>query len=122
MSANCSDQDRKAAEVSGPPGVRRFLKTVKANLSSSFMSDAQSKAVLQNAALIENGLLDWISNTSDPRKAKDSERRVHMDYLLHHRLELAKEIAVSFAKGGSLSNRRRKVLESSIDYLEENLD
>ena len=121
MRTKYSEQKQMIQDVSIEPGVRRFLRTVKANLGSTFMNEAQSKAVLKNAESIENGLLDWIENKTESRTHADPERRVHMDYLLHHRLELAKEIAVSFANGRNLSHRRRKVLENSIDYLEENL-
>jgi hypothetical protein len=121
MIANYSKQIRKVSDGIVETKVFRFLKTVRANLANTCLSDAQSKAVLKNAELLENGLLDWVNQPSEIPDHMDSERQLHMDYLLHHRLELAKEIAVSFAKGHGLSNRRRKVLENSINYIEENL-
>lgn len=98
-----------------------FVKAVKVNLCSRMKKGSLTPATIRNAEELKETFNAWGSNPPDPQRKDVSGNHLYMDYLLHHRVDLATEIVKSMANGGGLSRQREKVLRNSIDYIEQRL-
>jgi hypothetical protein len=84
-------------------------------------NDNLAPATIKNAENLAKKFNDWGSHKPDSQSKDNSGNHLYMDYLLHHRVGLATEIVKSMANGQSLSEKRKKVLKNSIDYIEQRL-
>ena len=98
-----------------------FVKAVKFNLRSKMKKGSLTPATIRNAEELKEKFNAWGSNPPSPQGRNDSGNHLYMDYLLHHRVDLATEIVKSMANGAGLSRQREKVLRNSIDYIEQRL-
>jgi hypothetical protein len=98
-----------------------FVNAVKVNLRSRMKKGGLTPATIRTAEELKEKFNAWGSNPPGRQRNNDSENHLYMDYLLHHRVDLATEIVKSMANGGELSRQREKVLRNSIDYIEQRL-
>jgi len=103
------------------PGLKRFVKAIKANLRDQMKAERLSPATIQSAEMLQKKFTEWGSRGLDANCGKESGNHLFNDYILHHRIGLATDIVKSMADGQRLSDKREKVLRSSIDYIEQRL-
>ena len=116
-----SGQDRADAEKKVESVLACFVNAVKSNLRSSIKKRELAPATIRNAEELKEKFNAWGSHPPCLHRKVVNGNRLYMDYLLHHRVDLATEIVKSMANGAGLSRRREKVLRNSIDYIEQRL-
>ena len=102
-------------------GLACFVKAVKNNLWSRIKKGNLAPATIRDAEVLEEKFNSWGSHQPCQQGSEDAGNRLYMDHLMHHRVSLATEIVKSMANGRGLSQKREKVLRSSIDYIEQQL-
>lgn len=111
---NCEDNTVIA------PSLKSFVQLVKKSLSSKSKNSVKPSEMLKNVELLEQK----ISNGSGHRPCASCSCNgdtLLLDPVLHHRVILATGIAKSYAAGADLSGKRRKILQSNIEYIENSL-
>ena len=103
------------------PGLRRFVRDIRARLGNQTEADRFSPATVQSAEILQKKFTEWGSQGPDPGCGNERGSHLFMDYILHHRIGLVTEIVKSMGEGRRLSQNREKVLKNSIDYIEQNL-
>ena len=98
-----------------------FVNAVKANLRGRMKKNGLSPAAIRNAEELKREFNAWGSQAPGQQRMEVAGNKLYMDYLMHHRVDLATEIVKSMANGRCLSRQREKVLRNSIDYIEQHL-
>ena len=114
-------QDRANAEKKVESALACFVSAVKSNLRSSMKKRELAPATIRNAEELKKKFNAWGSHPPCRQRKDVAGNHLYMDYILHHRVDLATEIVKSMANGAGLSRRREKVLRNSIDYIEQRL-
>ena len=102
------------------PSLKSFVKLVKKSLTSKSKHAVKPSEISKKVYRLEQK----ISRGSDHRPCANCScdgDTLLLDPILHHRVILATGIAKSYATGADLSGKRRKILQSNIEYIENRL-
>ncbi len=102
------------------PSLKSFVQLVKKSLTSKSKMSVQPREMIKHVELLEQK----ISSGSDHRPCANCScdgDTLLLDPILHHRVVLATGIAKSCAEGADLSGKRRRILQSNIEYIEARL-
>jgi hypothetical protein len=113
--------DRAGTEEKVESRLACFVNAVKTNLCGRVRNRGLAPATIRNAEELKEKFKAWGSHPPGSQRAEVTGNHLYMDYLMHHRIELATEILKSMADGHGLSRQREKVLRNSIDYIEQRL-
>ena len=102
------------------PSLKSFVQLVKKSLTAKSKNVVQPSEMIKHVELLEQK----ISNGSGHRPCANcscSGDTLLLDPILHHRVVLATGTAKSCAEGADLSGKRRRILQSNIEYIEDRL-
>ncbi len=102
------------------PSLRSFVQLVKKSLTDNTKNAVEPSEMIKNVEILEQK----ISSGSGHRPCANCSCNgdtLLLDPILHHRVILATGIAKSYAAGADLSGKRRKILQSNIEYIENRL-
>ena len=121
LNQNIAGQERVCAEEKVESALACFVNAVKTNLRSSRKKRELARATIRNAEQLKEKFNTWGSSPPGLKRNKGCGNHLYMDYIMHHRVDLATDIVKSVANGAGLSRQREKVLRNSIDYIEQRL-
>ena len=102
------------------PSLKAFVQSVKKSLTSKSKSAVRPSEVIKNVEQLERKMSSRSGRRPCVNCSCDGDTLL-LDPILHHRVILATGIAKSYASGAELSGKRRKILQSNIDYIENRL-
>jgi len=119
---NAQPVDGKACEDNTvlAPSLKSFVQLVKKSLTGGSKNAVQQSEMIKNVERLEQK----ISSGSGHRPCANCSCNgdiLFLDPILHHRVILATGIAKAYAAGADLSCKRRKILQSNIEYIENHL-
>ena len=116
MAASKSYED----DESFAPSLKRFVQSVNKALINQAKSPINPSELIKNAENLEKKFPGASNHVFGTKSSPESDTLL-LDPILHHRVMLATGIAKSFSSGTGLSNQRRKILQSNIEYIENRL-
>ena len=102
------------------PSLKSFVQMVKTNLINQTKNRIKPSEIIKSLEILESKLTGSNGHASGT-KCSRAHNTLLLDPILHHRVMLATGIARSFATGSDLSCKRRKILQSNIEYIENRL-
>jgi len=102
------------------PSLKSFVQLVKKSLTSKTKNTVKPSEMIKNVELLEQKMSGGSGRKPCTNCSCDGDALL-LDPILHHRVILATGIAKSYAAGVDLSGKRRKILQSNIEYIENHL-
>ena len=102
------------------PSLKSFVQLVKKSLTSDSENAVKPSEMIRNVEKLEQKLSSGTGRRPCANCSRSADALL-LDPILHHRVILATGIARSFASGSDLSGKRRRILQSNIEYIENRL-
>lgn len=102
------------------PSLKLFVQLVKKSLTSKSKNAVQPSEMIKHVELLEQKMSSGSGHRPCANCSCNGDTLL-LDPILHHRVVLATGIAKSCAEGADLSGKRRRILQSNIEYIEDRL-
>ncbi len=119
---NAQPDEGKTSEAGAvlAPSLKSFVQLVKKSLTSKTKNAVKPSEMIKNVERLEQKMSNGSGRWPCTGSSCDGDTLL-LDPILHHRVILAAGIAKSYASGADLSGKRRKILQSNIEYIENHL-
>jgi len=122
LKTNAQPADGKTCEDNTvlAPSLKSFVQLVKKSLTSKSNNAVRLSEMIKNVELLEQKIFNGSGHRPCANCSCNGDTLL-LDPILHHRVILATGIAKAYAAGADLSCKRRKILQSNIEYIENRL-